>query len=101
MGCATSFAAERRETYSPTSHKYPRQNQVVPAQAPQSRATLDTTRSERQRSVHNECVAATARQGKGGTVIQSALKLQTDGRVNQYKFVSSKPIGKGFQSKVC
>ena len=33
-------------------------------------------------------------------MVQSALKLRTETFVNQYKLVSSKPIGKGFQSKV-
>ena len=33
-------------------------------------------------------------------MVQSALKLRSETFVNQYRIVSSKPIGKGFQSKV-
>lgn len=43
---------------------------------------------------------ATAAPKRGSHVVQSNLKVRNDAAVNQYKKVSAKPIGKGFQSKV-
>ena len=56
--------------------------------------------SERQRSAPKKALAEKLRQRSGHSVLQSALKLRTETYVNQYKLVSSTPIGKGFQSKV-
>ncbi len=56
--------------------------------------------TERQRSAPKKTFAGNARQRSSGSVLQSALKLRTETYVNQYKLVSSRPIGKGFQSKV-
>eukprot|EP01043_Picozoa_sp_COSAG02_P018488 COSAG02_NODE_864_length_16407_cov_4.535197_9_plen_73_part_00 len=56
--------------------------------------------TERQRSAPKKAFAGNGRQMSSGSVLQSALKLRTESYVNQYKLVSSRPIGKGFQSKV-
>lgn len=99
MGCASSLAAAARgDEYSSSAQKRPRQNQVVPSQEPEFRP-IATPVSERQRLAPKNS-SETARQRSGGSVVQSALKLRSETFVNQYRIVSSKPIGKGFQSKV-
>jgi hypothetical protein len=120
MGCSASTEA-RSETYSPSSaaKAAARRNQIVPlddtravrsifplagddprAPAPrlashrESRATVSIGSSSRWSSREK----SGGRSGVG--VVQSVLKLKTETRTNQYKLVSGKPIGKGFQSKV-
>lgn len=101
MGCAASVATGRRDSYSSNSQKRPRQNQIVPSQDPEFKPTRTATLvTERQRSAPKNSFSETATSRNRGGVVQSVLKLRTDSYVNQYKLVSSKPIGKGFQSKV-
>jgi len=104
MGCASSTGLVRGEAYSPGSEAKIRRNQIAPAQDADVRANrsvfpLGAGAEAAQRSNSSSRKPPSTKQSSG-SVEQSALKLQTATRTNQYKLVSSTPIGKGFQSKV-
>jgi len=110
MGCAASTGA-RRVAYSPSGGAKPRRNQIVPLEDARAARSVFPLSSEDPRAPQ---LSASQRVSCGGSssrektasrsavgVVQSALKLKTETRTNQYKLVSGTPIGKGFQSKVC
>jgi len=108
MGCASSTGLVRGEAYSPSSEAKIRRNQIAPAQDADVRANrsvfpLGAGAEAAQRSLASSSSSSRkppSTKQSSGSVVQSALKLQTATRTNQYKLVSSTPIGKGFQSKV-
>ena len=114
MGCAASTGA-RREAYSPSGGAKPRRNQIVPLEDARAARSVFPLPSEDPRAPQlsasqrvSSCGGSSSREKTASRpaasavgVVQSALKLKTETRTNQYKLVSGTPIGKGFQSKVC
>ena len=109
MGCAQGSEAGRERAYEAESAGRTRRSQVAAAPQPQPRAAAQSgggggggSAAWAGGAAPASAAAAPGRAASAAAppVVQSVLKLKTSSRTNQYKLVSSKPIGKGFQSKV-